>query len=191
MSLQCVFPGLPLLCVILSHRDPRAWSVQGMEQFLSLLHDPDPWKIDHITCSTCCGFGMTVRNKHLVLLWGDLTSFLRPDFFFLAVWALSLCLAGLVASQLVGSLVPWTRDWTHTSCIGKRILNHWTAREVPLRPLHEQSVVAFALEVFNWNHWEGSSCVYPWISGVHFWAELFKIKMDRCYRENRAELPAG
>ena len=116
-----------------------------MEQFLSLLHDPDLWKINHMTCSTCCGFGMTVRNKCLVLLWGDLTSFLRPDyyFFFLAVWALSLCLAGLVASKLVGSLVPCTRDRTHTSCIGRRILNHWTAREVPLRPLHEQSCGSF------------------------------------------------
>ena len=25
----------------------------------------------------------------------------------------------------------WTRDWTHVSCIGRRILNHWTTREVP------------------------------------------------------------
>ena len=24
----------------------------------------------------------------------------------------------------------WTRDWTHVSCIGRRILNHWTTREV-------------------------------------------------------------
>ena len=24
-----------------------------------------------------------------------------------------------------------TRDWTHAPCIGRRILNHWTSREVP------------------------------------------------------------
>ena len=25
-----------------------------------------------------------------------------------------------------------TRDWTHTPCIGRQSLNHWTAREVPV-----------------------------------------------------------
>ena len=25
----------------------------------------------------------------------------------------------------------WNRDWTHVSCIGRQILNHWTTREVP------------------------------------------------------------
>ena len=25
----------------------------------------------------------------------------------------------------------WTRDWTHVSCIGRQILNHWTTRQVP------------------------------------------------------------
>ena len=24
----------------------------------------------------------------------------------------------------------WTRDQTHVTCIGRRILNHWTPREV-------------------------------------------------------------
>ena len=28
-------------------------------------------------------------------------------------------------------LSPPTRDWTHTTCIGRQSLNHWTAREVP------------------------------------------------------------
>ena len=27
-----------------------------------------------------------------------------------------------------------TRDQTHTHCIGKRNINHWTAREVPQHP---------------------------------------------------------
>ena len=36
---------------------------------------------------------------------------------------------GLVALQHVGS--PWTRDRTYVPCFGRRILNHWTTREVP------------------------------------------------------------
>ena len=35
---------------------------------------------------------------------------------------------GLVAPQLVES--SWPRDRTHVPCIGRRILNHWTTREV-------------------------------------------------------------
>ena len=31
----------------------------------------------------------------------------------------------------VKSTNPQTRDWTHVPCIGRRILNHWTTREVP------------------------------------------------------------
>ena len=33
--------------------------------------------------------------------------------------------------QGVWDLSPPTRDRTHTPCIGRRSLNHWTAREVP------------------------------------------------------------
>ena len=36
---------------------------------------------------------------------------------------------GLVAPQHVGS--SQTRNGTHVPYIGRRILNHWTAREVP------------------------------------------------------------
>ena len=36
---------------------------------------------------------------------------------------------GLVASVNVES--SQTRDQTHVPCIGRRILNHWTTREVP------------------------------------------------------------
>ena len=34
---------------------------------------------------------------------------------------------GLLAWQHVGSF--WIKDLTHVSCIGRRILNHWTTRE--------------------------------------------------------------
>ena len=37
---------------------------------------------------------------------------------------------GLVAPQHVEA--SWTRDRTHVPFIGKRILNHWTTREVPI-----------------------------------------------------------
>ena len=35
---------------------------------------------------------------------------------------------GLAAPWHVES--SWSRDWTHVSCFGKGILNHWTTREV-------------------------------------------------------------
>ena len=41
----------------------------------------------------------------------------------------SLWLMGLSAPQHVESSL--TRDGTHVSCIGRRILYHWTTREVP------------------------------------------------------------
>ena len=36
---------------------------------------------------------------------------------------------GLIALWHVGS--SWIRDWTHVSCIGRRILHQWATREVP------------------------------------------------------------
>ena len=41
---------------------------------------------------------------------------------------------GLVALQHLGSW--WVRDWTHVSCIGRRILYHWATREVWVTHLH-------------------------------------------------------
>ena len=35
--------------------------------------------------------------------------------------------------QTFGILVPLAKDWTHTPCIGRQSLNHWTAREVPIK----------------------------------------------------------
>ena len=43
-------------------------------------------------------------------------------------WAQQLRVRGLVAPWHVGS--SWTRDGTHVPCIGRRILIHWTTREV-------------------------------------------------------------
>ena len=34
----------------------------------------------------------------------------------------------------------WTRDQTRVRCIGRRILNHWTTREVPIKTLAERDV---------------------------------------------------
>ena len=42
---------------------------------------------------------------------------------------LSVCAHGLVAPQHVGS--SWIKNWTHISCIGRWIPNHWATREVP------------------------------------------------------------
>ena len=34
--------------------------------------------------------------------------------------------------QGMWDLSPSTREWTHTPCIGRHSLNHWTTREVPI-----------------------------------------------------------
>ena len=38
----------------------------------------------------------------------------------------------LAESQGMWNLSCPTRDWTHTSCLGRQSLNHWTTREAPL-----------------------------------------------------------
>ena len=48
-------------------------------------------------------------------------------------WALGLSGSVVVAHRLVDLKhvgFSWTRDSTRVPCIGRRILNHWTAREV-------------------------------------------------------------
>ena len=40
-------------------------------------------------------------------------------------------------------LITPTRDWTHTPCIGRLSLNHWTAREVPIGPFYMQGHLLF------------------------------------------------
>ena len=69
--------------------------------------------------------------------------FLFKVFFFFDVGQFFKVLIELVTILLLFYFVfvflPWgmwdlssqTRDWTHTPCIGRRSLNHWTAREVP------------------------------------------------------------
>ena len=44
-------------------------------------------------------------------------------------WASVIMCTGLSALQHEGS--SQTRDWTHVPCIGRRILNHRTTREIP------------------------------------------------------------
>ena len=44
-------------------------------------------------------------------------------------WAQQLWRKGFVCPRHVG--YSWTRDQTHVLCIGRRILNHWTMREIP------------------------------------------------------------
>ena len=45
------------------------------------------------------------------------------------VWVQELWRTGLAALRYVGS--SGARNWTCVSCIGRRILNHWTTRVVP------------------------------------------------------------
>ena len=50
------------------------------------------------------------------------------DFSSCSTWAQQLWPMGLVAPWHVAS--SQSRDWTHVPCISRRILNHWTSREV-------------------------------------------------------------
>ena len=56
------------------------------------------------------------------------------DFFKSLYWIcyniVSVLSFGFLAARQVGSSL-WTKDRTHTPCIGRQSLNHWTAREVP------------------------------------------------------------
>ena len=60
------------------------------------------------------------------------------------IQTLSLWHTGSVAPQHVGSYSLWdlsssTGDWTCIPCIARRMLNHWTSREVPLPPILDAS----------------------------------------------------
>ena len=46
----------------------------------------------------------------------------------LLLWNTGFSHCGLVTPRYVES--TWTKGWTPVPCIGKRILNHWTTREV-------------------------------------------------------------
>ena len=89
-------------------------------------------------------------------------SWLHPVVSFLVVHGLS---SGTQAQQLwhpgLAASGMWdpsslTRDWTHAPCIGRRILNHWTTREVLRMAFFLQSSVGIFLS-FSYN----SSCLWP------------------------------
>ena len=50
---------------------------------------------------------------------------------FTATWGLSNCNMWVQLLCGMWDLSSLTRDQTHISCIGRRILNHWAIREVP------------------------------------------------------------
>ena len=45
---------------------------------------------------------------------------------------LQYCPFHVLVSWPRGMWISPTRDWTHTPCIGRQSLNHWTTREVPI-----------------------------------------------------------
>ena len=85
-----------------------------------------------------------------------------------------LCSCGTWAPEHVGSVVAahrlsscgtrvqmpcgmWyltspTRDWTCVPCIGRRILNHWTTREVPVCSLLILKIVSLCLNSLKFNY---------------------------------------
>ena len=68
------------------------------------------------------GYSLVLAPKPLIAVWLllllSMSSRVRTQ-----LWPM-----GPVAPWHVGS--SWTRDRTHVPCIGRRILNHWTTREV-------------------------------------------------------------
>ena len=54
-----------------------------------------------------------------------------PSYFLVSIfWGVLFCLFATL--HILWDLSSSTRDQTHTPCIGRRSLNHWTAREVPV-----------------------------------------------------------
>ena len=65
---------------------------------------------------------------------------------FIAVLRFLIAVASLVAAQGLQSTnsvatqpvrCSWTKDQTHVPCTGRQILNHWTIREVPIKPVSD------------------------------------------------------
>ena len=78
----------------------------------------------------------SLRCAGFLLLWLLLlrsTGSRRAGFSSCSMQAQQLWCMGLVAPRHVGS--SWTRAQTHVPCIGRQILNHCAAREVPQRLL--------------------------------------------------------
>ena len=85
-----------------------------------------------------CGLGMASSHTHrdtVFLVWfGFLKIFLMWAIFKVLVEFVTILLLFYVLvfwPQAMWDLSSPTRDRTHTLCIGRRSLNHWTAREVP------------------------------------------------------------
>ena len=106
-------------------------------------------------------------------------------------WGASVVVStGLVASRPMGS--SGTRNWTHVPGIGKRILNHWTTREVPQPSLFKSSgkwviqslyfgglMPGQSYRPFNMNRFRRLCFVIP------------KPKFLNCARENNSVLWIG
>ena len=74
-------------------------------------------------------------------MWSDFRTCFFLSFFFL-MWTILKVFIEFVTILLLPCVLnfwPWgmwklssqTRNWTHTSCIGRQSLNHWMAREEP------------------------------------------------------------
>ena len=109
------------------HQNPnrlfcRNWQKSHMEKELpstsKIFSLPQPWK------SGLKGQNLLENSFLFVCFLMSLLNLLKYCFYsmFLVFWPRSMW-----------DLSFLTRDWTHTSCIGRWSLNHWTTRGVPLR----------------------------------------------------------
>ena len=64
------------------------------------------------------------------------------SFFFLSLYWICYNIASALCFvfwlQGMWDLGSLTRDWTYTPCVGRRCLNHWTAREIPWLVVEEK-----------------------------------------------------
>ena len=113
------------------------------------------------TVSLKCDFSLSLFKYVLIFIWLHqiLVAVSRilvasSGIFPCGAWILDLWHLGFVASGMwdPSSL---SRDWTHAPCIGRRILNHWTTREVLRMAFFYQSPVGISLS-FSYH----SSCLW-------------------------------
>ena len=64
--------------------------------------------------------------------WWHLRSSLHHAGYFIAAHGLSSCGMQDQLPHSMWDLSSWTKDRTRTPCMAKQVLNHWTAREVPI-----------------------------------------------------------
>ena len=105
--------------------------------------------------SLCCGVWAFSSCGEQGPLFAVMSGLLIAVTSLVAARGLSFWCKGLVSPQHVGS--SQTRDQTCVPCIGRRILNLWTTREVPSHKFERDCFMSItlvmSLHVYVWDSW--------------------------------------